>query len=98
MQIIAQPSFPLLCPGDHDLKKLKSCSCPPLRHAGCADGSFLNAFVVAELMQNGVFTLPFTCLPLPLSLQFVLPLALVLLHHSPSPALQAGEAADLAVV
>lgn len=70
MQNVAQPSFPLICPGGHDLEKLKSCSCPPLRHAGCADESFQNAFAVAELMQNGVFTLPFACLPLPSSLRF----------------------------
>lgn len=70
MQNVAQLSFSLVCPGGRDLKKLKSCSCPPPRDAGCADGSFLNAFAVAEVMQNGVFTLPFACLPLPLSLWF----------------------------
>jgi len=95
MQNVAHPSFPLLCPGGRDLERLESCPCPPLRDAGCAGESFLNAIAVAELMQNDVFTLPFPC---PCHSGSVLPPALVLLHHPPSPALRAGEAADLAVL
>lgn len=58
-------SFPLLCPGGCDLEEPKACCCPPLRRAGCAAGSSLKDFTAAELMQNGIFALPFARLPCP---------------------------------
>lgn len=81
---------PLISPGGRDLEKLQSCSCPPPGHAGRADGSLLNAFAAAELMQNGIFTLPFTCFPSSSSLWFCpAPCA------GPAPSLPCGPACGL---
>lgn len=86
MQNLCQLCFPRIGPGGRDLEKLKLLSSPETRWI--CRWSALNAFAEAELVQNSVFALPFTRLPLPLLLWSHPVPALVLPQHSPSPALQ----------